>query len=107
MAEVRLVDLKDAPEEGTAKLIAFEHPVTYMDYEVALFQVNGKFYSLLNECKRCCGYLGEGKLEGMYVICPRDDTPWNVRTGLCKFDKSQSTSSYKVQTKDDGLVIII
>jgi nitrite reductase/ring-hydroxylating ferredoxin subunit len=107
MAEVKIADLSDAPEEGTGKVIEFEHPLTGYEYGIALFQVKGKFYSITNECKRCSGQLGIGKMNGLYVICPRDDTPWNVRNGLCKFNKSLSMSTYKVQIKDGGLVIVI
>ncbi len=107
MAEVKIADLSEAPAEGTGKVIEFEHPITCYEYGIALFQVKGKFYALTNECKRCSGHLGIGELNGYYAICPRDETPWNVKNGLCKFDKTLSTPSYKVQIKDGGLVIVI
>ena len=107
MAEVKIASLRDAPGEGTGKVIEFEHPVTGYEYGIALFKVMGKFYALTNECKRCSGHLGIGELNGYYVFCPRDDTPWNIKNGLCKFNKSHATTSYKVQIKDEILVIVI
>ena len=107
MAEVKIANLDEVPEEGTGKVVEFEHPLTGYEYSIALFQVKNKFHALKNECKRCSGHLGNGQLNGYYISCPRDDTPWNIKNGLCKFDKTLSMPSYKVQKKDDGLVIII
>ena len=103
MAEILLVMLKDAPEEGTGKTIDIEHPLTAYDFHLALFQVNSKFYALDNECGRCSGKLGRGKLSGMYVFCPQDDTPWNIKNGLCKFDRTRSVPSYKVRLENGAL----
>ena len=103
MAEVQLATLENVPEEGTGKVIDVEHPITAFDFQLALFQVNGKFYALDNECVRCGGKLGRGKLNGMYVMCPQDDTPWNIKSGLCKFDRTRSVPSYKVRMENDIL----
>ena len=104
MAEVKITLLTDAPTEGTGKMIHIEHPITAWDICLAVFQVKGKFYAIENECRRCSGNLGLGKLEGMYVSCPKDDTLWNVKNGLCKFDRTQSVSSYRVRVEKDALI---
>ena len=103
MAEVQISKLEDVPDEGTGKTIDIEHPITAFDFHLALFQVNAKFYALDNECGRCGGKLGRGKLNGMYVICPQDDTPWNIKNGLCKFDRTRSVPSYKIRVEKDAL----
>ena len=103
MAEVELVKLEEAPQEGTGKIIDVEHPITAYDFHLALFQVREKFYALDNECGRCSGKLGKGKLNGMYVFCPQDDTPWNVKNGLCKFDRTRSVPSYKIWVENGTL----
>ena len=73
MAEIQLATLKNAPEEGTGKILDLEHPITAYDFQLALFQVNAKFYALDNSCARCGGKLGRGKLDGMYIFCPQDN----------------------------------
>ena len=104
MAEVKIVSVDEAPSEGTGKIIHVEHPITDWDIYLAVFQVKGKFYAIENECRRCSGKLGLGKLNGMYVACPQDDTLWNVRNGLCKFDHSQSVSSFKIRVENGTLI---
>tara|TARA_B100000686_G_scaffold353120_1_gene457438 strand:- start:1959 stop:2282 length:324 start_codon:yes stop_codon:yes gene_type:complete len=104
MAEVKILPLIEAPAEGTGKMIQIEHPITAWEIKLAVFQVKGKFYAIENECRRCSGNLGLGTLNGMYVSCPKDDTPWNVRNGLCKFDRTQSVSSFRVHVTDDTLI---
>lgn len=103
MAEVILCSLEDAPEEGTGRTITFEHPITAIDLAVSLFRVEGEFYALADRCKRCMGKLGEGTVNGMYVTCPKDDTPWHVKKGLCKFDRTQSIPSYRVWVENGQL----
>lgn len=103
MADIRLVTHEEVPEEGTGKIIALRHPITDYDFKLALFQVKGKYYAIANDCGRCMGNLGTGKLNGLYVSCPQDDTPWSIKNGLCKFDRTQSVSSHKIRVEDDGL----
>ena len=103
MAEIELATLDDAPEEGTGKIIDIEHPITAYDFHLALFQVKAKFYAVDNACGRCSGKLGQGKLNGMYIICPQDDTPWNIKNGLCRFDRNRSIPSYKVRLENGTL----
>jgi nitrite reductase/ring-hydroxylating ferredoxin subunit len=43
----------------------------------------------------------------MYVICPRDETPWHVRTGLCRFNRTSSLPTYKVRMENEDLIITI
>jgi nitrite reductase (NADH) small subunit/3-phenylpropionate/trans-cinnamate dioxygenase ferredoxin subunit len=60
---------------GTAKLVAVDGK------DVALFNVDGTFYALDNECPHRGGPLGEGDLEGCIVTCPWHAWQYDVRTG--------------------------
>jgi nitrite reductase (NADH) small subunit len=60
---------------GTAKL------VTVDGKDIALFNVDGTFYALDNECPHRGGPLGEGDLEGCIVTCPWHAWQYDVRTG--------------------------
>ena len=49
--------------------------------DVALFNVNGKFYAIDNTCKHHGGPLGEGFLDGNVVTCPWHGWQYDVTTG--------------------------
>ena len=56
--------------------------VTVGDREVALFNVNGKFYATDNTCPHRGGPLGEGTLNGNVVTCPWHGWQIDVTTGI-------------------------
>lgn len=107
MSEVKIASVSEAPEEGKAKKLSFDHPYTDIHYDLALLKVDGNYYVLTNDCKRCNGKLADGVIEGMYIICPADETPWHIRTGLCRFNRSMSMPTYKVKVENDALFINI
>lgn len=49
--------------------------------EIALFNVDGTYYAIDNECSHMGGPLGEGRLEGTIVTCPWHGSRFDVRTG--------------------------
>lgn len=50
--------------------------------EVAVFNVEGKFYAIENVCTHDYGELaGAGCLQGVQVICPRHGARFDLRTG--------------------------
>ena len=48
---------------------------------LALFNVDGAFYALDNDCAHRGGPLGEGDLDGTVVVCPWHAWRWDVETG--------------------------
>jgi nitrite reductase (NADH) small subunit len=48
---------------------------------LALFNVDGAFYALDNDCAHRGGPLGEGDLDGTVVVCPWHAWRWDVKTG--------------------------
>ena len=107
MSEVRILDLADAPVEGVSKQIQFEHPVTDKLYTLGLYFAKGRYLAIIDLCKKCESSLAEGKLNGMYALCAREDHAWHIKTGLYKFDRTQSIPTYRVTVKDEGLYIEI
>jgi nitrite reductase/ring-hydroxylating ferredoxin subunit len=107
MSEVRILDLADAPVEGQSKQVEFEHPVTDKVYTLGLYFAKGRYLAIIDLCKKCESSLAEGKLAGMYAFCAREDHPWHIKTGLFKFDRTQSIPTYRVTVKDEGLYIEI
>ena len=107
MSRLKLAELADAPPEGTGKQIHLKHEFTEIIYTLALFQVEGKFYCLTDQCRCCEGSLGKGVLQGMFVFCHKDECGWNIKKGYCKFNRSDTTPTYKVSIEEDGLYIDI
>ena len=107
MSRLKISDICDAPPEGTGKQIQFEHDYTKIPYVLGLFQAEGKFYCITDQCRCCEGSLGKGVLKGMFAFCNKDECGWNVRKGYCKFNRSDTTPTYKVAVEEDGLYIDI
>ena len=47
MSKVKILELSQAPEEGTGKQIYLEHPYTEIKYILAFFNVEGKYKKLV------------------------------------------------------------
>ena len=107
MSQVKIVEIADVPEEGTGKIITFDHPYTEMDYILGLFKVEGRYYAIKGVCVICEGSLGAGILNGLFVTCTRRECIWNIRKGYCKFDRTTVMPTYKVKEQEDGLYIEI
>lgn len=107
MSLVKLSDLPEAPDEGQGKRIHLEHPFTQIKYEIGLFKSEGKYYAIRDACPVCGGSLGRGTLRGKYVFCSNEECGWNVKSGVCKFNRASVLPTYKVTVQDDGLFINI
>src|SRR5262245_65664365 len=55
--------------------------VTVDGKDVALFNVDGTFHAIDNECPHRGGPLGEGDLEGCIVTCPWHAWQYDITTG--------------------------
>ena len=49
---------------------------------IALFNVEGTFYAIGNDCTHKGGPLGEGELNGNIVTCPWHGAEFDVETGV-------------------------
>ncbi len=107
MTTVLLSSLEDAPAEASGIRVDFEHPLTEIKYEVGLFCVKGKYYGITDPCKHCQGSLAAGELDGMYASCLGEGHAWNVKSGVCKYNRSETLPTYRVAVQDDGLFIEI
>ena len=107
MSRLKISEIEDAPQEGTGKQIHFKHEYTEIDYVLALFLVEGKFYCITDQCRCCGGSLGKGFLRGFFAFCILEECGWNIKKGFCKFNHSDTTPRYKVAVDPDGLYIDI
>ena len=85
---------------GTAKLVAVD------GNEIALFNVDGTFYALDNECPHRGGPLGEGDLEGCIVTCPWHAWQYDVRTGESITD-DLTVARYDVKVEGGDVLVAV
>jgi nitrite reductase/ring-hydroxylating ferredoxin subunit len=84
---------------GTGKVVEVEGRA------VALFNVDGTFHAIDNECLHRGGPLGDGSLSGTTVMCPWHGWEFDVTTGACHTDDSQRVPCFQV--KVDGADVLI
>jgi nitrite reductase/ring-hydroxylating ferredoxin subunit len=65
--------------------------VTVAGKELAVFNVDGAFHVIDNECPHRGGPLGEGELEGCLLTCPWHAWQFDLRTGESVTDDSRVT----------------
>jgi nitrite reductase/ring-hydroxylating ferredoxin subunit len=73
--------------------------------KVAVFNVDGIFHVISNECGHQGGPLGEGKLEGFSVVCPWHQWKFDVTTGNCLSVGGSSVRRYEVGAVGDDLYV--
>ena len=72
---------------------------------LALFNVDGAFYALDNDCVHRGGPLGEGDLDGTVVVCPWHAWRWDVKTGANVNNPALKMPCFPVSV-DDGRVFV-
>ncbi len=73
--------------------------------DVALFNVNGKFYAIDNTCKHRGGPLGEGILDGTTVTCPWHGWQYDVTTGKSTSNPPEHVAKYHVKVEGEKILI--
>lgn len=74
--------------------------------EIVIVNLDGDFYAIDNVCTHDGGPLGEGKLEGFQIICPRHGARFDVRTGeALTLPAFEPTSTYEVRVQDGDVLV--
>ena len=95
----RVASVGDVPE-GEVRV------VTCGDRELALSNVNGTLHAIDNVCTHDGGTLGEGRLRGDRVICPRHGAAFDARTGrVLTLPAVKSVRSYPVTLDGDEVLV--
>jgi 3-phenylpropionate/trans-cinnamate dioxygenase ferredoxin component len=71
---VKVAKLTEIPDPGKRTL-------EVEDSVVVLFHVDGRFYCIDDVCTHDGGPLGEGRLCGHAIACPRHGAQFDIRTG--------------------------
>jgi nitrite reductase/ring-hydroxylating ferredoxin subunit len=100
MGTIHEVAKTDEIEPGTAILVEVDGK------EIALFNLNGEFYAISNECSHVGGPLCEGDIEGDKVICPWHGAEFDIKSGESLCDPAEGpVESYKVHIEGDNVKI--
>ena len=72
---------------------------------IAVFNVDGTFYAIDDDCAHQGGPLGEGELDGTVVTCPWHAWMYDVTTGENTDDPDMCQARYEV--KVDGTSVLV
>ncbi len=85
---------------GTGKTVTVEGK------ELALFNIDGTFRAIDNECPHRGGPLGEGDVEGCLVTCPWHAWQFDVTTGESVTD-DMKVATYETKLEGDTVLVAI
>lgn len=73
---------------------------------LAVSNIDGALYAIDNRCTHDNGPLGEGRLRGDRVICPRHGAAFDARTGkVLTLPAVRSVNAYPVAIESDDVYI--
>jgi len=100
MALVRAVKKAEVPPGTMAEL--------QLDgRQIALANVDGRFYAIDNTCLHRGGPLGQGTLEGKIVTCPWHGWPYDVTNGKTVMNPAVGVACYAVEVRGDDIFVDI
>ncbi len=73
---------------------------------IALFNLDGNYYAIGNECTHRGGPLSEGFVEGESVTCPWHGGQFNIKTGVAEgAPASMPVAKYNVRVQGSDIEI--
>ncbi len=80
--------------------------VDFEGKKIALFNINGTYYAVNDECTHAGGSLSEGEIEGTVVTCPWHGATFDVTNGaVLGAPAYEDVSSYKVFVEGEDIKI--
>ncbi len=76
-SKCKFVDISNVDDLANRQRILVE----LEDHSIVLFNINGEYFAIENECSHDGGPIGEGDLDGMKIICPRHGAQFDLATG--------------------------
>ena len=81
------------------------HTVEVEGIQITVFNVDGNYYALDDNCVHRGGPLGQGNFEENTITCPWHAWKFDVTTGTCLTNPIAKATSY--QTKIEGTNVLI
>jgi nitrite reductase (NADH) small subunit len=97
---VKVAELSQLPADSVTE-------VTAGDAFYAICNVAGRVTALAGTCPHRGGPLGQGAIDGNYVVCPWHAWQWDCVTGANDFDTTQHVGTYEVRVAGDDVLIEI
>jgi nitrite reductase (NADH) small subunit len=77
------------------------------DQEIALFNLDGKFYAVNDLCPHRGASLGDGFLDSGRVLCPWHCFDFNLQTGRCGIVPELKVSTYEVKVENGEIFVMV
>ena len=74
-------------------------------FEIAVFNVQGKYYAISNTCKHVGGPLSLGLLKGNIVTCPWHGWKYSIVNGKSPHKGGDSVDSYETKISEGKLYV--
>jgi nitrite reductase (NADH) small subunit len=75
--------------------------------DIALFNVEGTFFAIDNNCKHRGGPLSEGDVEGHVVTCPWHGWRWNLMTGRSEHNPQMGVPCFETRVNGDEVQVAV
>jgi 3-phenylpropionate/trans-cinnamate dioxygenase ferredoxin subunit len=80
--------------------------VDFDEVTVAVFNVEGDFYCIEDVCTHDGGPLGDGRLEGLVIECPRHGALFDIRDGsVLAMPAVVPVPAYQVKVEDGEILV--
>jgi 3-phenylpropionate/trans-cinnamate dioxygenase ferredoxin subunit len=91
----------------TAEIPAGAHKIVDAgEQSIVIFNADGEYYALINECSHDNGPLGEGLVYDHEIMCPRHGARFDFRTGkVLSFPAVADVSAYSVKVEGDKILV--
>jgi nitrite reductase (NADH) small subunit len=75
------------------------------DRQVAVFNIGGRLHAIDGRCAHLGGPLGDGEVDGRFVMCPWHSWTYDVTTGENVDHPECPVRSYEVKV-EDGVIFV-
>jgi nitrite reductase/ring-hydroxylating ferredoxin subunit len=75
--------------------------------EIAIFNVDGRFFAIDNTCPHAGAPIGVSRFDGRIVTCGYHGMRFDVTTGVCPDACGWSAQTYPVRVVDDEIQIAV
>lgn len=99
MSGMLKVATKSEIETGTCKAIEADGKT------IVLYNVDGEFFASSSQCPHQGGPLGDGLVDGKTVTCPWHAWQFDLVTGEAVFDPGFKIDCFKVELRDDDILV--
>lgn len=102
MGDAKTVAQKDDIEEGKGISVDVEGK------KLAVFNIEGEYFAIDDECSHAGGSLSEGEVNGHTVRCPLHGAEFDLKTGQVLSEPAEeAVSGYKVIIDGDNVLVEI